>query len=801
MCKGAGQQPSSDVPSSSPSSTSAVPENIDAEENIPHGADSDLTSSRDENTEANEIEKNVFVFNSDPATWIANEFYREYVALNGYNQNKNSDFKESKRVYSEGNRYLNHSAFKKKLLNGEIGDRTWLVYSKSTGSVICAPCFLFGDTTDEFAFKQGFNDWKNIHHLAPAHENSDHHKQSFLKLFERAQISGRVDQGLAEQLQEEISYWKEVLKRIVATVKTLASRGLSFRGTNEHFGVPNNGNFLMLLEYLRQFDPFIDEHIRNYGDKGSGSTSYLSKTIYEEVIEIMAGKVTSKIVEEIKIAKYYSIIVDSTPDISNIDQLSFILRYVKPDGTVAERFLTLLENPGHKGKDLYDAVTSTLKSHGIDILDMRGQSYDNAANMKGIYSGLQARIKKDNPLAEYTPCSAHSLNLVGTHAAESCSEASRFFELVQEVYNFFSDSTERWFVMQHFADSKFAKLKSLSTTRWSARADAVSVMNEFWSEIINALSAYEENSNEKAIVRSKAKGLRKKMQRLESALMLSIWSVLLERFDATSQKLQAVDTSISDTLDLYKSLVGFIEDARENFHLYEETAQKISTKQEFEKDVRRTKKRKLMSDELPKTRKDEVELSGRDDFRVNTFNVILDRILQDLNDKCRDYERIFQKFIALVEFGTLDQSDLRKHAASLQEHFPNDLELVFVNELCHFQKYCKVKKIETKPPLDILKFIRQNDLQGVFPNVDIAYRLLNCTAVTNCSAERSFSCLKRIKDYLSSTTSQDRLVCQMILAIEAELMFNMEFDDIIKTFAEKKARRKIFDSTPRSAKS
>lgn len=36
----------------------------------------------------------------------------------------------------------------------------------------------------------------------------------------------------------------------------------------------------------------------------------------------------------------------------------------------------------------------------FDIMNCRGQSYDNASNMSGIYSGLQARIKTINPLAD-----------------------------------------------------------------------------------------------------------------------------------------------------------------------------------------------------------------------------------------------------------------------------------------------------------------------------------------------------------------------------------------------------------------
>ncbi|ESN93388.1 hypothetical protein HELRODRAFT_180917 [Helobdella robusta] len=62
----------------------------------------------------------------------------------------------------------------------------------------------------------------------------------------------------------------------------------------------------------------------------------------------------------------------------------------------------------------------------------------------GKYSGLQAQIKEVNHQVAFIPCSAHSLNLVGTNAAESCAEACNFFWLIQHVYNFFSASTARW---------------------------------------------------------------------------------------------------------------------------------------------------------------------------------------------------------------------------------------------------------------------------------------------------------------------------------------------------------------------
>ena len=89
-----------------------------------------------------------------------------------------------------------------------------------------------------------------------------------------------------------------------------------------------------------------------------------------------------------------------------------------------------------------------VNTHKIKIEDCRGQSYDNASNMSGQYNGLQAKIKQKNPLAEYVPCAGHSLNLVGSSAAEACPASLDLFSFLQSIYNFFSASTHRWDVLK-----------------------------------------------------------------------------------------------------------------------------------------------------------------------------------------------------------------------------------------------------------------------------------------------------------------------------------------------------------------
>ena len=132
---------------------------------------------------------------------------------------------------------------------------------------------------------------------------------------------------------------------------------MCFSASHEVFGTADNGNFLGILELLSQFDPLLSDHIARYGNAGKGTPSYLSKTTCDEVTHLMSQKVRSAIASEAKYAGYFSLSVDSTPDLSHIDQLSVVLRYVCPkDGKPVERFLNFLVLKSHTGEDMANDV-------------------------------------------------------------------------------------------------------------------------------------------------------------------------------------------------------------------------------------------------------------------------------------------------------------------------------------------------------------------------------------------------------------------------------------------------------------
>ena len=88
--------------------------------------------------------------------------------------------------------------------------------------------------------------------------------------------------------------------------------------------------------------------------------------------------------------------------------------------------------------------------------------------------------------------------------------------------------------------------------------------------------------------------------------------------------------------------------------------------------------------------------------------------------------------------------------------------------------------------------VENASLATTYPDVYTAYRMYMTVSVTVATAERSFSKLKLIKNFLRNFMSQERLKSLALLSIENERAKNLDFRKVIQQFASSKARRKNF---------
>ncbi|KAL4149384.1 hypothetical protein QTP88_003345 [Uroleucon formosanum] len=411
------------------------------------------------------------------------------------------------------------------------------------------------------------------------------------------------------------------------------------------------------------------------------------------------------------------------------------------------------------GSGISNEILNTIRNNGLDIMDCRGQCYDNGANMAGSINGVQSHILRVNELATFLPCSAHSLNLVGVHAAEVSPMMITFFGFIQNIYLFFSGSTSRWELLMQ---TMKITLKSHCDTRWSTKKQA---------QILKQIN-------------------------LKFLCLLHFWDSILGQIDKVNLSLQNQNQTIDVATKSLEGLIECIQNIRENgFENALNEAKKIAILTNIPTDfptIRKIKRKKydLESNET------ETNKSSETIVKLQCYQS-LDSIITSLKWRFEKMSNISLNFSFLSgrNLSTMGIDDIKKWSDDLALLYSVDLnggELYTEVQSFKFQDSRLIESFKTATCYDFLKCIHQHCLQDVYPNLEVALRIFLTMPVTTATCERSFSKLKLIKNYLRSTMGQERLSNIAILSIEQEIASKIDYTSIIEEFASKKARKVKF---------
>ena len=199
------------------------------------------------------------------------------------------------------------------------------------------------------------------------HEQSEQHIAA-ARVYGNWKNSKTIDKESDKAHIAHITFWTKVLQRIIAIILTLSTLNLAFRGHRETVGEGEceGGNFLGLVALVAQFDDVLADLI----SLPFRTTKYLSHKIQTEVINLLGNAVRTSLTEKINRAPFWSVILDTTSEITRVDQLSMVVRWVSVEEDcfeIKESFLGFVEVTAADAQGLVDTTKNFLQDLGIDL--------------------------------------------------------------------------------------------------------------------------------------------------------------------------------------------------------------------------------------------------------------------------------------------------------------------------------------------------------------------------------------------------------------------------------------------------
>ena len=301
--------------------------------------------------------------------------------------------------------------------------------------------------------------------------------------------------------------------------------------------------------------------------------------------------------------------------------------------------------------------------------------------------------------------------------------------------------------------------------------------------------------NQPGETRYEAHSLSKKMNKLEIVILTEMWSSILSRINKISIALQKKTLTMDVATKLLTSLVDFLGNVRNEFDQYESTAKEKFPDADYKNISQRARTRssRITSFDGPT---ENVSLTGKEKFKVETYLPIIDMLITQLKKRSASYNEINQRFGFFSRLKIINSPELQiscKEFAKFYHYDVNAEELEL--ECVHLTQYLHKADILTNENgemqiSELYKLLQNDKVEDTFPNIAISLRIFLSLMVTNCSGERSFSKLSRIKNEIRSSMTQERLNYLSLMSIESDILMELDFEEVIEDFARQKSRKK-----------
>ena len=683
---------------------------------------------------------------------------------------------------------------------------SWMCYSHVLGGAFCKVCVFFGpELTGKGGHQktgnlvsQPLQNWKDVHEISRSHSQCQYHESAveladnFIRTHEApaADIVHCLDSALCRKEQEA----RKALVPIVKTILLCGRQGLTLRGHTEsqdildESAVANNeGNFRAFLRFrIDAGDKCLERHLK----QASKNAKYTSPRIQNELISCCGQLIVTDIAARVNAAKCFTVLADETTDSGRKEQLAVCVRYVHVDDygkpQLREDFVGFADvSDDVTAAGIAATILIVLKSAGIDIRHCYGQGYDGASTMSGHLGGVQAIIRKECPLALYTHCASHCLNLALSHAC-SVPAVRNCLGTVTELVSFFSHSAKRTRILENvvaemqanntMASTRVKRLQHLCQTRWVERHASLLALKELFPAVVECLTDMQTESN--AATSCSATSLLHSLTNSVTLVALAVVEHMASLLLPLTTALQSKSIDLVTCCREVDAVLSVLKDYRMSdsaFHRFFVSAQSLASCVGYELQVPRlTSRQKHTANTVCDEPDDNAAPASRRTetyFRVSIFNPFIDFLITELTDRFtrhRNNAFLLQAFVPYF-CCNYDVTDLGPVFEMFGDVLPGGQSATEAEFILWKNKWNNVGTPNTEIFKPCNAFDAFEQCTVLYPNIKLLLQILCTLHVTTASPERTFSMLRRLKSWLRSTMADDRLTSLALLATSRDI--------------------------------
>ena len=344
-------------------------------------------------------------------------------------------------------------------------------------------------------------------------------------------------------------------------------------------------------------------------------------------------------------------------------------------------------------------------------------------------------------------------------------------------------------------------LKSCSKTRWTAHEAARKAVEAELLTIVKSLNEISFDTDSKTS--TEATSLLRSVCSFDFLFGMSVLKLILPHTSHLSTAVQSVDMDVLRVKENAELTIKTLESCRtdDSFKIIWELTQKNTDRvkalidsEEIDVDFREAK----LPRQKPSTRRlGTVEASCENTvFTVENYNKVnnyipaLDRIISEFKSRFAENDSFV--LCALTNILTNENPDDEAYKEVAKFYTIDEDTIKSEHKMFN---HMKKTLTDTKSVSGMLKQIADKQMMIMIPELFKLMKIFAVIPATSCSAERSFSSLRRLKTYLRNTMSQDRLTNLAVMTIEpgyVNRVLKEDMEKLINTFGSKSGRNTLF---------